>query len=588
MSDELNEMENFGKRPMGDFSGSSLPPPQKRPRAAVDASQQAAALLAAAEKEAEGLDVDALDANSLKRLILHVEKQINSNTQMRMKYADQPERFMDSELELYQSLKGLHAVAASPELYGTFAKTKCMASLLGLLSHENADIANDTLELLQEMAGAEDASPDDLGLLIDALLEHDGATTLAHNLARLNDADEDEAPAVHSTLTIFESVLEARPDTATALAQRTPLLPWLLNRVKARGFHANKLFASELLALLLQQQPSNQQHLGATDGVLALLTACAQYKRKEPADLEESELVENVYNALAAALELGANQALFLKAEGLELMVLTLKERKYASRGALRVLDAAMAHNGANCERFVDIRGFKTLFPLVGGAPPPPPPFAKSKGDKEGAQRQHDEHVSAILTTLFHQLEGERRQRLLGKFAEEDMAKLTRLLALRGKYDVRVGDAEEAAEAALAQDEEEDEDDDDDDAKPTAEERVYLAKAEAGLPTLLKIDVVLGYIATAKAKVLKSAVLHTLYEQGRSLHDVATNIDEELKMVAGGAGDDGRADPARDAHLAAMSTAVQAILAKYQQQPALPAPVEEVEEGRQGKGKASV
>ena len=121
MSDELNEMENFGKRPMGDFSGSSLPPPQKRPRAAVDASQQAAALLAAAEKEAEGLDVDALDANSLKRLILHVEKQINSNTQMRMKYADQPERFMDSELELYQSLKGLHAVAASPELYGTFA-----------------------------------------------------------------------------------------------------------------------------------------------------------------------------------------------------------------------------------------------------------------------------------------------------------------------------------------------------------------------------------------------------------------------------------------------------------------------------------
>ena len=574
MSAELDELEASlsrnaaGKRPMTDNADA----PPKRPRAAMDASQQAAALLAAAEKEAEGLDVDALDANSLKRLILHVEKQINANTQMRMKYADQPERFLDSELELYQSLKALHAVAAAPELYPVFVKTKCMSSVLGLLSHENTDIANDALELLQEMAGAEDASPDDLKVLIDALLEYDGASTLAHNLARFNDAEEDEAQAVHSTLTIFESVLEAAPEAATTLAQKTPLMPWLLARVKTRGFHANKLFASELLALLVQQHPSNQHHLGATDGVLSLLTACAQYKRKEPADLEESELVENVFNALTSALELEANQALFLKAEGVELMVLTLKERKYASRGALRVLDAALAHNGANCERFVDIRGFKTLFPLVGGAPPPPPPFAKSRAEKDAAQRQHDEHVANLLTSLFHQLTAERRQRLLGKFAEENLEKLTKLLALRGKYDGRVSAAEEAAEAALGDDDEEEADDDDeeadDGAKPTAEERVYLAKVDAGLATLLKVDVVLGYIATARAKALKSAILTTLYEQGRSMHDVAANIDEELKMVAGGESGDGRADPARDTHLAAMSTAVQAILAKYQSAPA--------------------
>ena len=32
-----------------------------------------------------------------------------------------------------------------------------------------------------------------------------------------------------------------------------------------------------------------------------------------------------------------ANQLLFLKAEGIELMVLTIKEGRYASRGALRV-----------------------------------------------------------------------------------------------------------------------------------------------------------------------------------------------------------------------------------------------------------
>ena len=562
--EELNELSNLGKRPMAS-SSFDMPPPGKRPRAAQDASQQAAALLAAAEAEAEGLDVDALDANSLKRLILHVEKQINANMQMRMKYADQPEKFLDSELELYQSLKGLHALAAAPELYPTFVKSKCMGSLLGLLAHENADIANDTLELLQELATAEDASPDDLTCLIDAFLENDGAATLAHNLERLNDAEEDEAQAVHSTLAVFEAVLEARPDASEALAQKTPLLPWLLNRVKTRGFHANKLFASELLALLLQQQPSNQQHLGKTDGVLSLLTAAAQYKRKEPQDLEESELVENIFNALSAALELPENQTLFNKAEGIELMVMTLKERKYASRCALRVIDAALSSNGANCERFVDIRGFKTLFPLVGGSPPPPPSFAKSKAEKESAQRQHDDGLLSILCTLFHQLEGERRQRLLGKFAEEELVKLVRLLSLRKKYDERVLQAEAAAEAAIAAGGGDDDDEEEDEEEgPTAEERIYLAKVDAGLQSLHKIDVLLGYITTAKAKPLKSLVLNTLYEHGRSMLDVAAHIDEELKMVAAEeVANEKKKDPAREGRLATMHAAVQAIVSKY-------------------------
>ena len=119
-----------------------------------------------------------MDANSLKGLILHVEKQINQNTQLRMKYVDQPERFMDSELELYQALKGLHAVAAAPELYPVFVKTRCVPSLIGLLAHENVDISSDVLDLVQEMTSAEDATPDDLLVLVDALLEHEAAATL--------------------------------------------------------------------------------------------------------------------------------------------------------------------------------------------------------------------------------------------------------------------------------------------------------------------------------------------------------------------------------------------------------------------------
>ena len=71
------------------------------------------------------VEVTSLDENSMKRMVLSIEKRINENMQMRTKYGDKPERFMDSELELYQELKRLHVLATAPELYPTFVRTRC-------------------------------------------------------------------------------------------------------------------------------------------------------------------------------------------------------------------------------------------------------------------------------------------------------------------------------------------------------------------------------------------------------------------------------------------------------------------------------
>ena len=43
------------------------------------------------------VEVTSLDENSMKRMVLSIEKRINENMQMRTKYGDKPERFMDSE-----------------------------------------------------------------------------------------------------------------------------------------------------------------------------------------------------------------------------------------------------------------------------------------------------------------------------------------------------------------------------------------------------------------------------------------------------------------------------------------------------------
>jgi len=556
----LDELENFayssssnGKRPAPPQEDEA--PAAKRP---AQPRREAAALLAEAEADLESSQVEVeqqIDANGMKRMVLSIEKRINENMQLRMKYADKPEKFMDSELELYQELKRLHAIATAPELYPTFVRTKCVPSLLSLLAHENADISIDVVDLLHEMTESEDAAPDDLLVLVDALLENGTAMLLMEHMGKLTDESEEEAAAIHNTLAIFEAFLEAKPEAAPELASKAGLLAWLLARLKVRAFHANKLYASELLSVLLQEQPENQLALGKAEGILPLLTAASHYKRKEPQDAEESELIENVFNCLCTALLQPANQLLFLKAEGIELMILTVKEGKYASRCALKVIDFALMTNGANCERFVDIRGFKTLFPLVGAAPAPQPKFAKGRGEREAAQQQHDEHVAGVLCTLMQQLGDERRLRLLGKFAEDEMAKLNRVLQLRAAYQARVEAAAAAAADAAVEELGDDEDDDDDAA---AEGSISAARQLAGGHTLQLLDMCCGYLASSRQKALRQRVLTGLYEGGHSLHDVWEGIQE---CVANR--DEAKLDAATKRSTAEMSAAVEALLAKY-------------------------
>ena len=50
---------------------------------------------------------------------------------MRMKHSDEPEKFMESELELHAEINELYAIAASPELYPTFVEAGSVNSVLG-------------------------------------------------------------------------------------------------------------------------------------------------------------------------------------------------------------------------------------------------------------------------------------------------------------------------------------------------------------------------------------------------------------------------------------------------------------------------
>ena len=57
----------------------------------------------------------------------------------------------------------------------------------------------------------------------------------------------------------------------------------------------------------------NRRLLGETDGVDILLGQLAPFKRHDPSNAQETEMMENLFNALCSALLFNPNRAKFLK-----------------------------------------------------------------------------------------------------------------------------------------------------------------------------------------------------------------------------------------------------------------------------------
>lgn len=308
--------------------------------------------------------VEVIDVRRLKKLVLGFERKLRDNLEARMKFVDQPEKFMESEVDLDEEVKKLHALAANPDLYPELVRLGSVPSILGLLSHDNTDIAMSVVTLLSDLTDEDviGESDEPALVLVDALIENNALELLVQNLSRMDETDSDEAAAVFNTLSIIENMTEVKPAVAELVCERSKLLRWILNRIKLREFDSNKFYASEILAILLQSSVANQKRLGQLNGVDTLLQAVAFYKSRDPKTAEEEEMLENLFNSLCSVVMPMENKDRFVKAEGVELMIIIMKQKRLAYGSAMKALDFAMTRCSAACERFVDVLGLKTLF----------------------------------------------------------------------------------------------------------------------------------------------------------------------------------------------------------------------------------
>jgi len=148
-------------------------------------------------------------------------------------------------------------------------------------------------------------------------------------------------------------------------------------------------------------------------------------------------MIENIFDIICSCLLSRENQDVFLKAEGVDLMIRMLKyfiskiflnnrEKNFCARPAIKTLSYALDKHPGNCKAFIEGLGLKYIFPTF-----------MRKGIKEKRpeyQKEMDENIVAIIFSLFVNSTGVSLDRVVNKFKENDSEKIDRVIELYHQY----------------------------------------------------------------------------------------------------------------------------------------------------------
>ncbi|KAG6868515.1 hypothetical protein C0993_001616 [Termitomyces sp. T159_Od127] len=461
-------------------------------------------------------DSNALSITAIRRLLLRFERTMNRNQDLRSKYPDDPTKFIDSEADLDAAIKALLPLAQVPVLaYPELVRSGSVALLVGLLAHENADIVIDVVELIHELTDEDAGNEEDeesgetaeeaLKVLIESLLENSILELLVDNLSRLKEGEESDRQGVFHILGIFENVVGFDPKLATKLVEKTSILCWVLTRIQSKTHDENRGYAAELLSILLQDNKKNRQEFGKQDGVEITLKTLSQYRRRDPIDADETEFMENIFDALCSALSEPPVKAQFLAAEGTDLMVLMMKEKLQSKSRTIKVLDYAMSGvtGSAICEAFVEASGLKTLFQILMGKG-----LKRQKSTNNLPPSEDMSHILGVLSSLFSNIASDSpaRIRLLAKFVELNYEKVDKLLEIRDGARTRLN----VVEAEISK-------------EKKAKATWYLRRLDGGQFTLQLVDYILAWIIMEDDGI-RAHALQMLRRQNQSIKNIVQTL----------------------------------------------------------------
>ncbi|RBA09832.1 hypothetical protein FPRO05_05768 [Fusarium proliferatum] len=514
--DEDEDMEAGPAPPPADDEdfGPELPPDDDEGRFfGGGITKQESEILDYVEEADAGRAPEKIDAAWLRKTLTNLERHINKNAELRAKFEDQPQKFIGSEADLDADIKGLSLLSEHPELYPEFVRLECVASVVGLLAHENTDIAIDAIEIMGELTDEDVAAEDEQwNVLVDAMMEADLLSLLVSNFSRLNEDDESDRNGIYHALGLIENLC-SRQSVAERVGEDEKLLQWLLQRIQRKEdtVSQNKQYAAEILAILAQMSVANRTKLINLDAVDLLLQLIAPYRRRDPdKGGDEEEYMENIFASLTCLADEAAGKAKFIDAEGVELCLIMLKEGKKSKPPALRLLNhAAGGIAGVDvCQKIVEAGGLKGLFTL----------FMKTQDHRLA------EHLVEIFASMLRLLPANSAERIrtLAKFVEKDYEKISKLVKFRRDYVARVSLAEQQNDTEKATTSEDDQE--------AAELEWLSRRIDAGLFTLQTIDTVLAWLVAEDTGAARK-IRQILAERDEKVSVIGRTLKEQLDAL---------------------------------------------------------
>lgn len=529
------------------MDGAMRPPPvpqkAKRPQVAPPADEPAPKRIELGEElpdevsrediqqmldKADELHVEALTETSLKRMHLQFERKVKLNRELRIKHVDDPDKFLKSEVDLDEEIKKFTLVATHPELYAALLKLETLPLLVGMLNHVNTDIAVDVFEVLSELTDPEVLSEvEDPEGFVKAIFDAQLCQMTVDVLARIDETVSDEDfKAVTNGLSMIENLADLMPqETCRQFLEIPTFLPWLIKRLRAQGMDYNKVYASEILGIVLQNSERAREEMVKLEGVDKLLRGIAAYRKRDPADSEEAEYVQNMFDCICSLMLLKTNQIAFGSLQGLELMIRMMREKVFAATLALKLVDHSLRHCPENCQIFVEKLGLKVLFAI----------FMKkgAKTKKQSEAKEVEEHVTSIVQSLCRYCTGTPVARVLNKFVESNFEKLERLLEMHEEYHRSVQEADRERDQGLAQKI-------DRELEVNEEEQLFLDRCDAGLFTLQQVDLILVRLVNMGNRQATKEIGKLMDVKGVKLEEIkkivleyCTNLGQEAQEERG-------------------------------------------------------
>ncbi|KAG5355010.1 Beta-catenin-like protein 1 [Yarrowia sp. B02] len=365
-----------------------------------------------------------VEADWLKGLVLDLERAITANTEKRELFANEPLKFMDSEVDLEKAIRALSVLATTDDddfevMYKRFVSDfETHVSLMQLLGHPNLDIALITCEIFHELISRTNdfADPD---ALTRALWANDD---FIDYIIELTDKIVQIDPTQIQYILDMGDVMFIEDDITPQL--RTHIFPKFLDLLADKKspllLHDRSTMADFCLTWLTKYEYRTGVSAERIEGLIGFLMA---YVDKDPTKGDEEGLAGSIAGILAYILTSPSGRAAFAEVEGMDAMVKLLGgEGKWIKKQAARIIKAALNSYDSTelATVFVQAKGLGVLFKAL-------------KAGKNKHYKTHSEYgesLWAVYASLLRLLPSDSPERVR-VIAKMDKAKLDELKELR-------------------------------------------------------------------------------------------------------------------------------------------------------------